>query len=102
MFVPQRGVAATKVWHGHPGRDRFTGWKPVPGVSTFSKQGNESVGAGVVLLIMARSREFVPLAPLGEREEEFGDSAPYKCRNSTHGLEARATRIVAGCEETGK
>ena len=26
----QRGRAATKVWHGHPGRDRFTGWKPVP------------------------------------------------------------------------
>ena len=26
----RRGRAATKVWHGHPGRDRFTGWKPVP------------------------------------------------------------------------
>ena len=23
-------AAATRVWHGHPGRDRFTGWKPVP------------------------------------------------------------------------
>ena len=32
--VAQRGGAATKVWHGHPGRDRFTGWKPVPRTSS--------------------------------------------------------------------
>ena len=31
------------------------------------------------------------LSPKGARAEEFGDSAPYKCRNSRHGQDARGT-----------
>ena len=43
-----------------------------------------------------------PSPPWGRGQEESGDRAPYKCSNSSHGLEARATKIVASCEETGE
>ena len=48
----------------------------------FRSKGTKASGPGVVPVIVARSCEFVPLALLGERAEEFGDRAPYKCRNS--------------------
>ena len=68
----------------------------------FEARERKRRGRGVVPVVMARSCEFLSLAPLGERAEESGDRAPYKCSNSSHGLEARATKIVASCEETGE
>ena len=55
-----------------------------------SKQGNESVGTGVVPVIMARSREFVTLSPKGERAEEFGGRVVATVNGFLWGFPCRA------------
>ena len=81
-IVVQRGGAATQVWHGHPGRGRFTGWKPVPRKSSRAAEK------------LANSRT----ARRGRNPSVARPSWPWPI----HGLEARATRIVAGCGEVGE